>query len=146
MAKLTGKAKAAFLARMNKGRIAAGLKKIASKAKGSSSNRSKKTNRSPMAAKTKTKRKAPTKENFNNGFKGFLGGVGAGELIEEAILIVTQNPVAVTVGKVGASVAGGYYTGHKTASGVVGGLVGAGLDIGLKLITGRAQTQTRFSL
>jgi len=32
MAKLTGKAKAAFLARMNKGRIKAGLKKIGSKA------------------------------------------------------------------------------------------------------------------
>lgn len=144
MAKLTGKAKAAFLARMNKGRIKAGLKKIGSKAKRSSLSRSNKTSRSPMHKKTR--RKHFSKENFKNGFKGFLGGTGAGELTEEIILIATNNPIATTIGKTAASAAGGYYVGGKSVSGLVGGLAGAGLDLGLKLITGRAQTQTRFSL
>ncbi len=57
MAKLKGAAKAAFLARMNKGRAAAGLKRIGSKAKSLTKRRSKKrssSNSSPRSRGSQT--------------------------------------------------------------------------------------------
>jgi len=124
-------------------------KKSKSKPKGSSSNRSNPSKGSSNMAKQKTKSKTRAKFSFGNfktGFKGFLGGTGAGELAEEGILLVTDNPIATTVTKIGTSAVAGWYVGDKKAAGLVGGLVGAGLDIGLKLITNRQQTQSRFSL
>jgi len=62
--KLKGAAKAAFLARMNKGRIAAGLKKIASKTKSVTKKRSKKrssSNSTPRSRGSQTMAKQKTK-------------------------------------------------------------------------------------
>jgi len=148
MAKLTGKAKQEFLARMNKGRIKAGLKRIGTKAR-SSLSKTKRSKGSKNMATQKTKSKTRAKFSFGNfktGFKGFLGGTGAGELAEEGVLLVTDNPIATTVTKIGTSALAGWYVGDKKAAGLIGGLAGAGLDIALKLVTNRSQGQSRFSL
>jgi len=88
MAKLKGVAKAKFLARMNRGRVKAGLKKIASKTKKAVKRRTTKTKKN-KPRKTKTVKSKSTSKKSVAGKKGTSGmtrtkkfliglGVGAG--------------------------------------------------------------------
>lgn len=89
-----------------------------------------------------------SKNNFKNGFKGFLGGTGGFELTEEVILLGTNNPIATTIGGLVVAAPAGWWVGGKSMAGLIGGLAGAGLDIGLKLLAGRTGQQggSRFRL
>lgn len=154
MAKLQGAAKAAFLARMNKGRVKAGLKRIGSKTKTkvksagkrarSSLSRSKRS-RSNVAMQKTRSRHRKSGLSVKQGFKGFLAGAGAGELAEEFILLGTNNPIVTIPAKLAASAAGGYYVGKE--SGLIGGLAAEGLNIALRAFSGGpGQNQSRFRL
>jgi len=70
MAKLQGAAKAAFLKRINKGRVKAGLKKISSKTKSAA----RKVTRRRKSNKTNRKTNKPKRRNSNVVFKKRRGG------------------------------------------------------------------------
>jgi len=104
---------------------------------------------SPKRRTNSTKRRKPanskkssrmrrrfSKDNLKNGFKGFLGGGGAGELAEDAVSFGTDNLLVNKVVRAGASAAGGYWVGGKSATGAIGGLSNGALDIGLSVMRG----------
>lgn len=105
-------------------------------------------NKQPSRSKGSHKMKHFNKNNFKNGFKGFLGGTGGFELTEEVILLGTDNPIATTIGGLVVAAPAGWWVGGKSMAGLIGGLAGAGLDIGLKLLAGRVGQQggSRFRL
>lgn len=88
------------------------------------------------------------KNNFKNGFKGFLGGTGAAELSEEGVLLVSDSPIVSTIVGLAAAAPSGWWVGGKSMAGLIGGLAGAGLDIGLKVLAGRTSQPggSRFRL
>jgi len=89
MAKLKGAAKAKFLARMNKGRIKAGLKRIGSKTKAAVKRRTTKKRKAPKKRTTRTKSRSSTKKSVagKKGTSGmtrtkkFLLGIGIGSVV-----------------------------------------------------------------
>lgn len=106
-------------------------------------------NKQPTRSKGSRKMtKRFNKNNFKNGFKGFLGGTGAAELSEEAVLLATDNPIATTVVSLATAAPAGWWVGGKSMAGLIGGLAGAGLDIGLKVLGGRSAQEggSRFRL
>ena len=77
------------------------------------------------------------KNNLKNGFKGFLGGGGAGELAEDAVSFGTDNLLINKGARAAASIAGGWWTGNKSAAGAIGGIINTALDIGLSAMRGQ---------
>jgi len=145
MAKLTGKAKAAFLRRMNKGRIKAGLKKIANKtrSKGNKPNRS----NPGSVAKNKTSRRSRVASKSEKFIKGFLGGAGSAQLAGDGVGLVTDNGTVQIATKLTAGAAGGYWVGKKSIEGAVGGVLAELVDLGLNLAKGvGGGGQSRFRL
>jgi len=127
MVKLTGIAKTKFLARLNKGRIAKGLKAI--KAKGSkilpktklkrSKTASKapikprKANKSPKRSNNVAKKTQSRRSKVGLSFKKLLMGGGVGIALELILSRLGAQSLAVDVGYIGAS-----FVGQK--SGVIG--------------------------
>jgi len=89
MAKLKGAAKAKFLARMNKGRVKAGLKRIGSKAKKAVKRRTTKSRKTTKKKTRTTKSRSSTKKSVagKKGTSGmtrtkkFLLGIGIGSVV-----------------------------------------------------------------
>jgi len=115
MAKLKGAAKAAFLARMNKGRVKAGLKKIGSKTKAAVKRRTTKSRKAPKKRTTRTKSRSTNKKSMA-GKKGTSGmtrlkkfllglGIGAGVSTIAAVTRVREIEGAAPI--IDAAVGGG---------------------------------------
>jgi len=126
MAKLTGIAKTKFLARLNKGRVAKGLKAI--KAKGSkilpktklkrkvaskSPIKPRKANKSPKRSNNVAKKTTSRRSKVGLSFKKLLMGGGVGIALELILSKLGAQSLAVDVGYIGAS-----FVGQK--SGVIG--------------------------
>ncbi len=124
--------KKAQAARRKKSRSKTKRRKSKPKGKKRSRSRSKSSHK-----KSKSRMKRFSKDNLKNGFKGFLGGGGAGELAEDAISFGTDNLLINKGGRAVASAAGGWWTGQKSMAGAIGGLINAGLDIGLSAMRGQ---------
>lgn len=161
MAKLTGIAKTKFLARLNKGRVKAGLKAI--KAKGSrilpkTKLKRKKASRSPI--KPRNTNKSPKRRNnvakrkSSGSRRGRLGnfltrgtvgkvaaGVGAATLIGFAAdrFAPSISPIA----KLGASFLAGGPLGALAQFLLQGGIAGSGLNLG-GILGGNGQQQTEM--
>jgi len=143
MVKLSGKAKAAFLRRMNKGRIKAGLKKIANKSR-SKGNKPRRSNPGSMKKGGHRSKVVSKAEKF---LKGFLGGAGSAQLAGDGVSLVTDNGTVQIATKLTAGAAGGYWVGKKSMEGAVGGVLAELVDLGLNLAKGGSgQTQSRFRL
>jgi len=134
MAKLTGKAKKAFLARMNKGRIKAGLKKIATKTR-SKGNKPRGSNPGSVA-KNKGSRRSKVVSKSEKFIKGFLGGAGSAQLAGDGVALVTDNGTVQIATKLAAGAGGGYWVGKKSVEGAVGGILAELVDLGLNLARG----------
>jgi len=113
--KLKGAAKAAFLRRMNKGRVAAGLKKIGSKTKSVIKRRSTKSkkNKTKSTKRPKSKsnnRKPVAKKNGTKGMtrvKKFILGVGVGALVSTIAAFAKQPAIESSGPIIDAAVGGG---------------------------------------
>lgn len=115
MAKLKGVAKAAFLARMNKGRIKAGLKKIAAKTKSAVKRRTTKTRKTAKRKITKRKSNPTTKKSMA-GKKGTSGmtrakklllGLGVGALFSTIAAVTRIREIEGAAPIIDAAVGGG---------------------------------------
>jgi len=135
MAKLTGKAKAAFLARMNKGRVKAGLKKIASKTKKAVKRRTTKTRKTTKRKTTRTKSKSSTKKSMvsRKGTSGmtrikkFLLGIGIGAAVSTVAGLTRVREIESAGPIIDAAVGGG-----------VEAQVGTAIPRLIRLVAGRA--------
>lgn len=120
----------------NKVKSAGSKIKKSTKKRKSSASKQRNTNKQPT--RSKGSRKMKGFGSLKTGFKGFLAGTGANELTEESLLLVTDNPLAVAVPGIAVAGAAGWWVGNKSPAGAIGGFLGAGLDIGLKILTNRS--------
>jgi len=134
MAKLKGAAKAKFLARMNKGRVKAGLKKIASKTKGAVKRRTTKSRKAPKKRTTRTKSRSSNKKTVaKKGTSGmtrikkFLLGIGIGAAVSTVAGLTRVREIESAGPIIDAAVGGG-----------VEAQVGTAIPRLIRLVAGRA--------
>jgi len=135
MAKLKGAAKAKFLARMNKGRVKAGLKKIGSKAKKAVKRRTTKTRKTAKRKTRTTKSRSSTKKSVagRKGTSGmtrikkFLLGIGIGAAVSTTAQLTRVREIESVGPIIDAAVGGG-----------VEAQVGTAIPRLIRLVAGRA--------
>jgi len=135
MAKLKGAAKAAFLARMNRGRVKAGLKKIGSKAKKAVKRRTTKSRKTTKRKTTRTKSRSNTKKSVvsRKGTSGmtrikkFLLGIGIGAAVSTVAGLTRVREIESAGPIIDAAVGGG-----------VEAQVGTAIPRLIRLVAGRA--------